>query len=117
MFPKCTVVVFNSWLINGKELIVELKHEGLGLPKGAKLLSSKTGLKWIVKSRLLFNHSINEQKRFKNETENILVLKFNSTNKMEESKTSILYNEKNDIYQYHFETIGNNKPEYLETLE
>jgi hypothetical protein len=94
------IEILDSWNVTGQGIIVELKHQEKGLPQGARLISRQTGRQWTVKSRLFFNHTLDRQRKFSNESESFMHLAFNPIDNLEKSKTNILNKEEQGIYQY-----------------
>ncbi len=117
MVIKDTILVINSWELRTIGIIAELNHEFNGLPPDSILKSTSTGNEWRVLNRILFNNSINEQKKFSNETIKHLHLSFGSIENMEASKEQILEKEKQNTFQYQLEAIGSHsKPEQNDVL-
>lgn len=112
------IEVIDSWSLSSQGIIAELKYQGNGLPKDTRLKSILTGQQWIVTSRVLFNHVLDEQKRFSSEVENIMSLSFSTVEKMEKSGRNILMKEELGIYQYKLDPEGHSeKPERGGQLE
>jgi hypothetical protein len=90
----------DCFLITGRGLIIELSHSEDGLVKGTQLKSEISGLTWIVESRVLFDHAIEQQKKLKNESIEYLLVRFTSDIEKEKSIETIKEKEANNIYQY-----------------
>lgn len=117
MIIKDTILVINSWELRTIGIIAELNHELNGLPADSILKSTSTGNKWRVLNRVLFNNSIDEQKKLSNETITHLHLSFGNIENMEASKEQILEKEKQNTFQYQLEAIGSHsKPEQNDVL-
>jgi hypothetical protein len=100
------IKIINSWKYNDNLIISEIKHSGDGLSKGCRLISKNSTKIWIINSRLIFNHTIDKQKRFDNETETFLSLSFINEDAKIKSFHSILDNEQKNIYQYLIEPVN-----------
>ena len=94
------VEVLESWKITDLGIIAELRHQRIGLPQGTRLLSGHTGLQWIVKTRLFFNHAMDEQKKFENETAGFMHMHFANAENRENSRRDIIKREALGISQY-----------------
>ncbi len=82
------------------------------MQKGLKLLSDN-GQIWEIKSRVVFSH-IEIYKFFQNETQSPILFKFSDLEKLQESKESILENEKLNIFQYVVQNSSNSNTELSE---
>lgn len=117
MTTKNSVEIHDCWAVTGNGIIVELEHHGAGLPTGTRLVSKTSRLEWTIKNRLIFNHTLNKQKRFPGETENIMMLSFKSAENLEKSSANILAREANNIFQYSLHPEGHDhKPQVGEHL-
>lgn len=103
------IEILDSWILTGQGIVAELKHNETGLPFRTKLESLRTGKLWTVKSRLLFNHTTDEQKKFPNEKETLMFLTFKSSGNLEKSRTDILDKEKHNVFQYYLDPVGHNE--------
>lgn len=111
------IKVLNSWKHQKNLIITEIEYSGEGLFKGTQLVSKISTNMWIVNSRLIFNHTMDNQKRFKGETESYLSLKFVDEDARIKSYQAIIDNESNQIYQYLIEPVNHvDKPEVNEEL-
>jgi len=106
MTAKNSIEIHDCWAVTGNGIIAELEHHEAGLMKGVTLVSKSSGLEWTVKNRLIFNHTLNKQKRFPGETENIMMLSFKSAENFEKSSANILAREANNIFQYSLHPEG-----------
>jgi len=112
-----TVEIIDSWNVTGFGIIAELKNIHNGLPKGTKLKSQKSGLTWIVESRIVETLAIDSLKRFQNETETPMHFNFKSVSKLENAKEKIIEKNRNQVFQYRLETNKQNeKPNNGEIL-
>ena len=112
------IEVINSWILKGQEVIVELKYIETGLPKGTRLISEQSGNEWIVKGRLIFDHTVENQKRFSFETEIRMHFVFNLKENKELSRQTLLDSEGQGIFQYLIEPFQNDeKPKQFEKLK
>jgi hypothetical protein len=111
-------IVLESFLIQGRGILVELQYFQNGLKEGTMLHSKQSGNRWEVKSRVLFDHVAGVQKEFPDEHKSFMRLKFSSIEKREKSKKNILEKEASGIFQYHLSPhlSQNEKPEKGETL-
>ncbi|MEP0265687.1 hypothetical protein [Dokdonia sp.] len=111
-------IIEDSFKITGIGILLELKHNQLGLAESTKLISEKSGKIWIIKTRVLFDHAVDEQQIFKIESTNYMHLNFRSVEKKQASIERVKERESNNIYQYLVEPIDHNeKPEQGEKLK
>jgi hypothetical protein len=111
------IKVLNSWKHQKNLIIAEIEYSGEGLFKGTQLVSKNSTNVWTVNSRLIFNHTMNNQKRFKGETESYLSLRFVDEDARVKSHREILDKESAQIYQYLIEPVNHvNKPKENEEL-
>lgn len=85
---------------------MELKHQQNGLESGFVIKSQTTGKEWRVKSRILFSHTIDKQKKFTNESTLFWHSSFGSVEDMLSFSKNILDKEGQGIFQYQLESIG-----------
>ena len=112
-----TAITEDSFRISGRGLILELNHLEEGLPKGTVLISDKTGLRWKVIARVLFDHAVQEQRIFESESVEYMLMRFETSVKRMKSIEGIKDREKQDIYQYFMKPIGHDsKPPQGEEL-
>jgi hypothetical protein len=100
MTARQSIKVFSSRTVTGQGIIAELRYHGTGLRLGTHLTSRETGRRWTVKARLLFNHTLDRQRRFQGETENHIHFSFENSDKRSKSSADILDKEGQGIYQY-----------------
>jgi hypothetical protein len=118
MIKEKNLKILECWNITGRGIIAELQYNGKGLPEGTILKSSQKNIQWKIKNRLLFNHTLDKQKRFPNEKEIIMRFHFRPIENLEKSEKDIQNKEEKGIYQYEIEGIGHDqKPEKNEQLE
>lgn len=93
-----TIEVTNCWALSAGLVVVEIKHSLRGIPEGT-IITNGTETRIIYK-RIIFNHTSDEQKVFRNETTTLSFLSFKNIDAMNASMNYILENEANGIFQY-----------------
>jgi hypothetical protein len=86
-------------------IIVILNHHENGLPTGAVLVSTTSGLKWKVKNRQLYTHSCEAEKKFDNETVSIGHMQFAEIDKVEISIANAKERSDRNEFEYIIEPI------------
>lgn len=101
-----------SFNITGRGVVLELKHWENGLPKETELTSQKSGLKWKVVARVLFDHAVQEQQIFESESSEYMLLRFDNQEKEVQSINEIKEREAQNVYLYLLKPVGHDgKPE------
>jgi len=107
-----------SFSITGRGIVLDLVHAEQGLPYGTILTSKLNNRQWRLKARVLFDHAVDLQRIFKDETTEYMLLTFATEEKREESRRKIKAKEDKNIYQYFIAPINHEfKPEDGEELE
>jgi hypothetical protein len=107
-----TIQVIDSWDLTSLGIIAELRHELNGLTSRSILKSQSTSHEWRIMNRILFNHTIESQTRFLNETTALIHSSFAGVENMINSEANILGKEKLNIFQYQLQALGHNsKPQ------
>lgn len=101
-----TILVVDSWDLSSIGIIAELKHQFDGLQSGLILKSQSTSNEWIVKNRIMYNHTYGKQKTFTNEKTTQSFVSFYSLEKQIISAKAILEKEESNIFQYQLQPIG-----------
>ena len=101
-----TIQVIDSWSLSSGIIVSELKHQFQGLASGLIIKSQTTDKEWKVKTRLIFHHAIEKQKKFLSETTVFVHSSFGSTEKMMDSAKKFLDKEEENIFQYQLQPIG-----------
>ena len=113
-----TAICQNSFTIKGRGIILELKHFESGLTSGSILNSKKRGLKWVIKVRILYYHTVEHQLVFENEKSDYMLLRFNSVKSKEASINQIKEKEGQNIFTYLISPVNHEeKPIEGESLE
>ncbi len=89
-----------------------------GIQKDTVLISSDSGLRWKVLSRILYDHTGGKQKYFESESVEFILLSFGSLSDKESSLNSIIEKERKNIFQYFVKPVGHKeKPTDGERIE
>ncbi len=100
------VLVLNSFSLTGRGIIAEMQHLERGLPAGIELHSPKSGRRWRIKNRMLFNHTYPDHQLFPAEETSCSHFSFRSLQAMMQSKASILEKESQQIFWYAIEPVN-----------
>ncbi len=103
------VICKESFMINGRGIIVFLKHQEYGLKKDTVLKSKKTNQKWKIESRILCDHAIKSHKIFEAESVNYMRISFKDLESRESSIQKIIKEESKSIFQYIIKPINHNE--------
>lgn len=106
MSTHSAIEIIECWSVTAIGVIAELKHQLAGLKSGTLLRSASTGEVWRIKTRLLFGHTYDDQKKFPEEIITYCHMSFESIEKRQVSARNILDKEEQHIYQYQLETYG-----------
>ena len=107
----------DSFKITGRGIVLELKHQQEGLPKGTSLIAPERGKSWEVKARILFSAAADQQRVFEVEHVEFALLSFSDQEKRKQSIANIRAKEAENIYQYLIPPIDHDdKPEHGEKL-
>ncbi|MCB9233050.1 MAG: hypothetical protein H6581_15440 [Bacteroidia bacterium] len=98
--------IVNYWNVSSVGLIVELYAPAEGPLTDLILWSHELQKQWMVRSRLIYNHALDEQTRFPGEREQMLFLSFEDAEKADHSRSKLLLNEAKGIFQYLFQPLG-----------
>jgi len=92
------IEVIESFDLTTLGIIAELRHFYFGLPEGTRLKSETHDKEWMVKRRILFYHTMVNQKKFKGESITHSHLKFETLEDRLASANHILGKENDHIY-------------------
>ena len=99
-------ITIDSFEISEVGIILELQHFEHGIAKNTELVSNTSGLAWRVKARLLYDHAVASQRIFPGETNDFIMIGFESAELIQESIDRIKDKESRNIFRYILEPVG-----------
>lgn len=90
--------IVQIWKLSSGIVIAEIQHAQNGLP--AETVIENEGERWKIVHRMVFSHVGEQHQKFENETTQISILSFKSTEARESSRKNILDKEQEGIFQY-----------------